>query len=133
MVERFEVVAAALVKESAAAPAAPAVVSSSYGAEARPQEVSVPSAGLTPPAPILATVAEVSRPPEPPALPVAMVPPVLAPRMSSLLPDMQPGHGAPAASETLEEARAAHSVGMPGADFWMAPSRHVRPSSLGLY
>nr|XP_020199424.1 translation initiation factor IF-2-like [Aegilops tauschii subsp. strangulata] len=90
VVEGAEVAAAALAKESAAAPAAPALISSPQGVEAHPQEVPTPSAGLTPPAPILAAAAEVAQPPEP-----------------LVLPDAESGHGAPATFGALEEARAA--------------------------
>ena len=86
MVERVEVAAAALAKESVAAPAAPVAIWSSQGVEARPQEVPAPSAGLTPPAPILAAAAETAQPPEAQDLSAAAAPPVLAPRTSSLLP-----------------------------------------------
>ena len=67
----------------------------------------MPSAGLTPPVPSVAATAEVNQPPEPPVLTAAVAPPVPAPRTSSLLPVVQLGHGAPAASGALEEARAA--------------------------
>jgi len=59
VVEGVGVAAAAHVKENVAAPAALEVVSSSQGAEARPQEVSASLARLTPPAPILAAATEV--------------------------------------------------------------------------
>ena len=98
---------AALVKKSAAAPAAPEVTPSQKDVDARPQEVPVPSAGLTPSVPILTATAEVARPPEPPVLPAAVASPGLVPRTSPLPPGAQLGHGAPAASGMLEEARAA--------------------------
>ena len=65
MVERVKVVVAALAKESAATPAAPPVMLYPQGMEARPQEVPVPSAGLTPPAPILVAAARAAQPPKP--------------------------------------------------------------------
>ena len=107
VVERVEVVAAAPAKESVAAPAVLAVMSSPQDMEARPQEVPVPSAGLTPPAPSLTAAAEDNQPPEPPVLPEAEVSSALAPRASPPLPSAWPSHGAPAPSGTLEEARAA--------------------------
>ena len=82
-------------------------MSSSRGAKARPQEVPAPSAGLTPFAPILAMAAEVAQPSELPVLPAVVVSPVLASRASFLLSGVQLGHGAPATSGALEEARAA--------------------------
>ena len=107
MVERVEVAATALVKESAATPAAPVVMSSPHGVEAHPQEVTAASAGLAPPAPVLTATAEATQPPEPPVHSAAAAPPILAPRTSSPLLGVQPGHGTPATSGALEEARAA--------------------------
>ena len=60
MVEGVEEAAVAQAKESAAAHAAPVVMPSPQGVGARPQEVPMPSAGLTPLAPILAAAVEVS-------------------------------------------------------------------------
>ena len=93
--------------KSAAAHAAPEVTSYLEDVDAHPQEVPVPSAGLTPPAPSLAAAAEDNQPPEPPVLPEAEVSSALAPRASPPLPSAWPSHGAPAPSGTLEEARAA--------------------------
>ena len=67
----------------------------------------MPSAGLTPPAPSLATAAEDDQPLEPPVLPEAKVSSALVLRVSPPLPSAWPSHGAPAPSGTLEEARAA--------------------------
>ena len=86
MVERVEVAAAALEKDSVTAPAAPVVMSSPQGVEAHPQEVPTPSAGLTPPTPILAAAAEIAQPPEPLVLPDAEASSVLALRTSSPCP-----------------------------------------------
>ena len=88
VVKRAEVVAAALAKEGVMAPAASSMVSSPQGAEVHPQEVPMPSVGLTPPAPILAVAAEVAQSLEPSVLPAVVASSVLTPRASSPLPGM---------------------------------------------
>ena len=98
---------AALVKKNAAALIAPVAMPAPEDVDARPLEVSVPLAGLTPSAPSLAAATEDNQPPEPPVLPEAEVSSTLASRASPPLPSAWPSHGVPAPSGTLEEASAA--------------------------
>nr|XP_020155231.1 splicing factor, arginine/serine-rich 19-like [Aegilops tauschii subsp. strangulata] len=129
VVERVKVATAALAKRGAAAPAALAAASSSQGSEAQPREEAASVARLTLAASASIATAEVARPPEPRVLPAAAASPLLAPRTSPPLPIVLLGHGTPATSGALEEARAAldHFQG----DL-QAPDRRAALGRLGL-